>query len=1077
MKKQPHHHHFIRLLFLLTGLFLSNTVNAQYSISGTILSKDDRQALAGANLRLTQSKVKTQTDQNGSFQLNASTLPDTLVVSYTGATESRLILNIGNYQQHHQIFLASPSNNLQEVVISTGYQQIPKERATGAFSTVSNKLFNQQVSTRILDRLEASASGIAIDRATGTSAGRLMIRGLSTLGGPRSPLIILDNNPYEGDLSNLNPNDVENITILKDAAAASIWGARAGNGVIVITTKKGKYEQPLSAEFNSSLSIGSKPDLSYIPQMSTSDFIDVEKQLFSKGYYQSLINSSTKPALSPVVELLIKRNTANPADQAAIDQQIEQLRNYDIRDEFNRYFYQNSLNQQYALSFKGGTEKYAWLLSAGHDHNSSNLNERYRRLNLRANQSLKLSRNLSLSGNLQLTRSNSVTGKPGFGQITSLGNATFPYARFADENGNPIAATKDYRLAYLQGLNNPGLADWNYYPLTDYQHNQTSNQLQDLLTNAALDYRLIPELKLSLQYQFEQQDIDGKTLMDQESYAARNLYNLYSSLNPDGTLSNKIPRGGVLDLSTTGIQAHQWRGQLNFDKDWDCHQFNFLAGAETRETATRGNTYRTYGYNPDNLSFGSVDFSKTYPTWINGSNSFIPDNRSFTDQMLRFVSVYANGAYTYQEKYTLSGSIRRDASNLFGVSTINKWKPLWSAGLAWNIAKEWFVGSKTVNELKLRATYGFSGNTDPARVAVTTLFNQGTSPYTNTPFYSFNQFANPQLKWETVRQINTGIDFAFFNSRLSGSLDGYLKTASDLFGVVPVDYTAGVGFQIQRNVAKIQGKGLDLVLNSQNTSGMIQWSTDLNFSYHKDVVKEYYHADFRAANFMNQGNPRVSAIPGQTIYGIYAYPWAGLEPSTGMPQGYLNGAISKDYLALTGTDIKISDVNYYGSALPVYYGSLGNTIRYKTFSIEARLLFKLGYYFRRSTIDYGTLYAQWSGHRDFAQRWQQPGDEQRTDIPAQVYPLPNGMSNYYLNAEPFIEKGDHIRLQYITLNYRHALKPGSKLPFQSINFYSSISNLGLIWKANKQGIDPDYAIDYTSLRPPLTIAFGLKANF
>ncbi|HKG04866.1 MAG TPA: TonB-dependent receptor, partial [Pedobacter sp.] len=371
----------------------------------------------------------------------------------------------------------------------------------------------------------------------------------------------------------------------------------------------------------------------------------------------------------------------------------------------------------------------------------------------------------------------------------------------------------------------------------------------------------------------------------------------------------------------------------------------------------------------------------------------------------------------------------------------------------------------------------FSGNADPARVAVTTLFNQGNSIYTNSPYYSFDQFANPELKWETVSQFNTGIDFSVLQGRISGSLDAYLKKASDLFGVVPVDYTTGVGFQIQKNVAKIQGKGLDLVLNSVNTNKLIRWTTDLNFSYHKDVTKAYYNADLRAANFMTQGNTRVSGIPGQAIYGIYAYPWGGLEPATGLPQGYVNGALSKDYRTITGTDTKITDAKYFGSALPLYYGSLGNTLTYKAFSVEARLLFKLGYYFRRSTIDYTILNTQWNGHSDYAMRWQKPGDELQTDIPAMVYPVPGGMSAFYQNAEPFVTKGDHIRVQYITLNYRYVPKEGIKLPFKSINFYSSLSNLGLIWKANKNGIDPDYASGYTIIPPPLTIAAGLRANF
>ncbi|GAB3832880.1 hypothetical protein GCM10028895_51200 [Pontibacter rugosus] len=183
------------------------------------------------------------------------------------------------------------------MVVSTGYQRIPQERATGSFAQVSEATLQEQVSTDILSRLEAVASGVSVDRSRLTP--ELMVRGLSTINGPATPLIVVDNFPYEGDIGNLNPNDVESITVLKDAAAASIWGARAGNGVIVITTKKGRFNQPLTVGFNSSVSVSQEPDLSYLQQMKASDFIDVEQFLFEKGYYRGQLASSGRPVLSP----------------------------------------------------------------------------------------------------------------------------------------------------------------------------------------------------------------------------------------------------------------------------------------------------------------------------------------------------------------------------------------------------------------------------------------------------------------------------------------------------------------------------------------------------------------------------------------------------------------------------------------------------------------------------------------------------------------------------------------------------------------------------------------------------------
>jgi len=475
-----------------TPSFLDRLVErfANIDVRGKILDEKG-EPLVGATVAVMGKNRSVKTDQYGAFYLENVGESDKLVISFIGYQNKE----VDAASDMGSLRMVVADQGLEEVnVVSTGYQTLPKERATGSFSTVGNRLFNQQVSTNVLERLEATASGVAIDRSTGTSAGRLMIRGLSTLGGPRGALIILDNNPYEGDVSNINPNDIENITILKDAAAASIWGARAGNGVIVITTKKGKFEQPLSIDFNVNSTIGAKPNLGYIKQMSSTDFIDVEKMLYEKDYYSSQISSTDRPALSPVVELLIQRNTVSPAEQSAIDQQIEQFRRYDVRGEFRKYFYQPSVNQQYALNLNGGTEHHAWLISGGFDHNKSNLDDLYQRLNLRGNHNLKFSKKLSLSTNLLFTQGTAESGKPGFGQITTLGNSALPYTRFADDSGNAVPMIKDYRASFLQGLNTPGLSDWNYYPFTDYQHNNSKSELQDIVLNAALDYKIIPEL-------------------------------------------------------------------------------------------------------------------------------------------------------------------------------------------------------------------------------------------------------------------------------------------------------------------------------------------------------------------------------------------------------------------------------------------------------------------------------------------------------------------------------------------------------------------------------------------------------
>ncbi|WP_165503634.1 SusC/RagA family TonB-linked outer membrane protein [Pedobacter hiemivivus] len=1044
---------------------------AQYYVKGKVISSLDGQPVSGANIRFLKAAAMTKTELNGEFQFNLKVLPDTLVLTHTGLKTKKIPITIDKYNSSLLVEMEPSEKALEEVVISTGYQQIPKERATGSFTSIAKSLLNQQVTTSIIDRLEAVTSGISVDRASGYT-GKLMVRGLSTLNGPVSPLIVLDNYPYEGDLNNINPNDVENITILKDAAAASIWGARAGNGVIVITTKKGIFNHTLSIQINSNLTVSGEPDLSYIKQINSSDFIDVESMLYSKNYYRSQINSANKPVLSPVVELLIKRSSASPLKQNAIDQQINSYRTLDVRDQYSRYFYQKAVNQQHSIMLNGGSETNAWLVSAGYDRNVNNLDAKYDRFNLRFNNNIRLTKKLNFETNLFYTKSNSLSGKPSYGQIISKGTI-FPYAQFADANGNPIPLAKNYRQSYLNSLSIQGLQDWNYYPLTDYLHTLATTNLQDVMLNFGLDYKITDGLKTTVQYQYERQNNDKRSLQDQNSYYTRNLINLYSQVDATGNLIKRIPKGDILDLNNSVLTSNQIRGQVTYNKTLEDHSLSLLAGTEVRETLTKGVANRTYGYNSENLSYGYVDLATPYPTLVNGSTNFIPDNNSFAQTRLRYASFYGNGAYTFKNKYIMSASVRRDASNLFGVSTNNKWTPLWSAGLAWNAAAEPFLTNKILNELKLRLTYGSSGNVDPKRSAVTTLYNQGTSVYSLSPYYSFDQYANPQLKWETVSQINAGLDFAIFNNRISGSADFYLKKGSDLIGVEPIDYTAGVGFTVQKNIAQIRGKGLDLVFNTKNTIGTLNWSSDINFSYHGDKIDAYYNSDLQASNFVNQGNPRISGIVGDAIYGVYAYKWGGLNPTNGMPQGYVAGNVSTDYLSITGASTSVYDLKYFGSAMPVYYGSVGNSISYKNFTLNVRVLFKLGYFFRRNTIDYTSLNSNWIGHSDFSKRWQKPGDESHTNVPALVYPIPPNMAMFYQNAEPFVSKADHVRLQYVNVNYRLTNKGNSKRPYNSIDLYITTSNLGIIWRANKDGIDPDYAYN-NSLPPTPSIAVGIK---
>ncbi|VTR29513.1 SusC/RagA family TonB-linked outer membrane protein [Sphingobacterium thalpophilum] len=1063
---------FILLIILLT---VSVCLYAQTHLTGRVFADNNNRPIEGANISLQGTRIITITNSKGEFtiQTGTSTENAVLIVNHVGYEPTTITVNLPQ-KDALNIHLQTSVLMLDEVaVVSTGYQKIPKERSTGSFSTVSNELFNQQVGTDILSRLPAIANSMVMDNGRQSSP-QMMVRGLSTISGPKDPLIIVDNFPYDGDITNINPNIVENITILKDASASSIWGARAANGVIVITTKTGSFNRPVSLDFNSNVTISAKPDLGYIRQMSSNDYIDMEQELFSRNFYNSQINSSSRPVISPVVDLLNKaRNGIITQEQA--QQQIDRLRTVDARDQFNQYMYKPLVNQQYFLGAQGGLEKFSWTSSLGYDHNKDNLESTYQRINFRFQNTYRPITQLSLTTGLYYTQNQNKSGRYGYNNVSMKGGSA-PYMLLADDSGNALSVVKNYNQTYINNLGDGKLLDWNYYPLTDWQHQTSNGNLSDILATATLDYQIIKGLNATVSYQYERQLGLTTNLANLQSFMARDYINRYSQI-VNGDVVYIVPYGDIMDKSNSILNANNIRGQLNFDNTYGKHNITALIGGETRSAHTQSNQTRFYGYDPNNLTTANVDFTRTYPNIVNGGADFIERGQSLGETSTRFLSYFANAAYTYDERYVLSASARRDASNLFGLTTNDQWNPFWSAGIAWKLSNEKFYKGDFLPYLNLRATYGFSGNIDPAMVAVNTVrFLPYTSVFTGTPYANFNNYYNPLLRWETSKMLNLALDFRLKNDRLSGSIEYYHKKGENLFGMAPMDYTTGVPTYILRNVASMKGNGWDIQLRSKNIDRSFKWSTILNLSTYQDKIIEYLIDRTLAREYISTSTVPISGIEGKPVYAIYAYKWAGLDPNTGEAQGYLDNEVSKNYNSITGNGTSVEDLEYFGSAIPTTFGSLINALSYKNFSLQMGVSFKFGYYFRRSSVNYTNLFNNWIGHSDYEFRWQQPGDEMQTNVPVNLYSTNTNRDSFYNGSSVLVEKGDHIRLQYINLAYDFKMPFNMKAGIKGLQVYFNANNLGVLWKANKAGIDPDFNRGTNSLITPANYSLGLKAK-
>ncbi|RYF25079.1 MAG: SusC/RagA family TonB-linked outer membrane protein [Flavobacteriales bacterium] len=1056
---------YIKIIIPVLLVWLSNIASAQEMVKGRVVAADSRNGIV-ANIATMGSGQRSSADSNGEFILKLAKGVHQLRISLIGYKTLDTMINVPSSTL--LLTLMPATTQLNEVVVNTGYQSLPMERATGSFTVIDNKVLNEQVGTDIIGRLEGVASSLSVDRST--NGGGLMIRGLSTIRGVREPLIILDNFPYEGKLENINPNDIENVTILKDAAAASIWGARAGNGVIVLTSKKARVGQQLRISLDANVKITAQPDLYYLSQITPSDYVEVEKMLFGKGFFTSQENATSRPALTPAVELMIAARDGK-INTNQLNEQLNVLKTQDLREDLNRYMYGNGVFQQYNVDLKGGDIKNAWNIGAGYDRNMNELSAGFKRLNLKADHLINLTDRLTLNTRLTYTQTNTTSGKTGINDLSAVSGKLPPYIQLADEAGNALPVMKTYRASYTEGIGNGQLLDWNYYPLTDYQYNNTASRLNELLFNGMANYRILPGLSAELRYQYQRQQNATELLNGVEGYYARNLINTYSQL-VNGAINRIVPMGGILSNTQDLLTANNLRGQLKYNFTKGKHQLAVLLGTEMRSTRTNGNSFTTYGYNDDRLTFLNVDYTTTYPSIINGSKTFINNMLSFNAGLNNYVSTFANVAYTYQNKYTISLSGRKDASNLFGLNANDKWNPFYSVGLAWLLSSENFMQTNLLPYLKLRATYGVSGNTDPRMAAVTTLSYGASSPYTQSLTAGFSNYANSDLRWERVANLNLGLDYSLAVAGIRGSVEYYQKRARDLFGLEPLDYTSGVGLTVLKNTASMKAQGLDIELSAAVKMGAFTWTPSVFFNYYKDEITDYYVASQQGSNYV-RGNLSISGIVGKPVYAMLSYKFAGLDPVNGDPRGMFGGQISKTYSSLTGAATTLADLVYHGPLYAPYAGAIGNTLQYKSLQLAFRVSFKAGNYFRKETINYATLYTNRTGHGDFAKRWQQAGDEALTTVPSMVYPAVASRDNFYAYSEATILRGDLIRLQYINLNYTFTQQKYRALPFSSLQLFAVANNLGLLYSANEEGIDPDF----TGIPPTSSYAFGIRTQF
>jgi TonB-linked SusC/RagA family outer membrane protein len=1027
------------------------------------LTNENNEPVTGATITLSGTDSATETDANGQFVLPTDRLNCTLVITSINHHKTKVLVN---GRAHLDIPMKTRITELQATIhhVQTGYQDIQRTRTTGSYEKPDLRRFIDNATPNALSNTQwLGASLLFTHDASGNNLLGITIRGRSTLHLNTDPLVVIDNFPYEGDIRHLpiNPNVVESITILKDAAATAIWGARAGNGVIIYTTRKGKGPQKASVQFNSNLTFTQRPDVFYEPALNAADFIGFEQDLFNKGYYDNRINS--RSVVSPVVDILFqqKKGLISQQDAAA---KIDALKLIDNRHDFHKYFYRTGINQQYTVNAMGQSEIHTHFVSVAHERNMANMvNSHYNQTTLFGNGQLNLLRDLKLGGSIQYIHNNTLNNDP-------APPVQWLYQDLADDNGNARNIYADLRQIYKDTVGGGRLPDWNYRPLDDIRNRENRITTGSLRTEGQLQYRFARYFQLKLLFLYANENSKTRNYMSPDLYYVRNLVNSYTNLS-SGAVVQPIPFGAIQDETNFRSETRNHRLQIDYNRSWDQHELSTIFGIEQRYTDNKVNTIRRYGYDRDQETEVPVNYDSAFRLLYSTSTSAstrrkIPNpGRSYFNKDYYF-SAYNTTSYTFKNRYTVSASFRIDKSNFFGSAFNYSLEPLWSTGAAWTISNEDFCHFDALTFLKLRSSFGYSGNAIKSVASLNTISNAGVNSL-NEPI----NIPGKTIRPEKVAMLNIGLDFTLKNKQLDGNLEFYRKRAFDLLGKSSADYISGVA-SFSGNGAEMKTTGADLNLTFKQPGRLFNWTSALLCSYNRTIVTRY--SDKADEPWQYSDRDYRFALEGRAPLPVLGFAWMGLDPNTGDPLGRLDGHAAAAYNEIL-TQTPAEELIYKGSQEPRFFGSWYNQLSIKGFFVSVNLAYKAGHYVRMPTVDYLRMsIGSYLGHSDYEKRWQQPGDEAFTSVPSAGIPVPL-RDQFNTNAAIHIQKADFIQLQQMQIGYDAPSTIIQSTPFLSARLFVQMTNLGNIYQSASRIIDPD--VNYGGQPAPKTITVGLRIAF
>ena len=1103
-----------RLTMFLTCLFMSlGMAIAQQKITGTVF-EDSGEPCIGATVMIQGSKLGTKTDLDGNFSINVQE-GKKLVISYVG-----MITQTVKAKNGMKITLQPDATQLQEVV-AVGMMKQDKRLFTGASSKIDAEKAKLSGMADVSRSLEGRVAGVQVTNVSGTfgASPKIRVRGATSIYGNSKPLWVIDGVIYEdnvdvsadelasGDaktlissaVAGLNSDDIESFTVLKDGSATSIYGARAMAGVIVITTKKGSKGRA-SVNYTGEFTTRLKPSYRDYNIMNSQEIMGVYKEMADKGWLslENLVNSSDTGIYGYMYQQLRKYDSTTGTfglenTEAARNRYLQEaeFRNTDWFD----LLFSNSVQQNHSVSIAGGTDRSQsyFSMSLMNDPGQYVSASKVKRFTFNGNTSYDILKNLTA----KLAAQGSFREQEAPGSLNqSVDVVTGEVKRDFDINPFSFALNTSRCL-------DPNISYTRFYSPFNIFHELENNyndiNVNELMFRAELEYKPIKTVTLTglistrLSTTRRQHNVmddsnqanayrAGTDAQDDNSTVRYSNPLLYT--DPDNELAlpeSVLPEGGIKYEYSDKMRSNNYRFMAEYrDVYNEKHVINTLFGAELSTVRRTATTWTGWGYQFNN---GGIVY--TPYLWLKQRNEENTDYFSESFTQTNTLAYYAQGVYSYDQRYTINGTFRYEGTNRLGKSRSSRWLPTWNISGSYDVTNEPFMRNVNwLSQFKLRASYSLTADTGPSYVtnAMAIYKTKNTwRPFTSAAESQIyiSDLANNELTYEKKHEFNVGVDMGFLRDRIAINFDIYWRNNYDLIGAV---FTQGAGGQIQKmaNVADMKSHGIEVGLSTVNVqSPSFKWTTDFVYSLAKNEITSL-ETSSRAVDLVSgQGY----ALEGYPVRSIFSYKFGGLN-SEGLPQVY------NEKNELTVSDVNFQETQnltdflvYEGPSDPTWYGSLNNTFTFTSqklgkLNLDVFITYSGGNVVRLDPV-FSYAYSDLSAlPREFKNRWMMSGDENYTDIPViasriQVdrygsYDLRTAY-NAYNYSTVRVAKGDFIRLKEVALTYtfpQGLLKKTNLLNSASIKL--AATNLCLLYADKKlNGQDPEF-INAGGVASPIT---------